>query len=457
MNTSHLGCPDFLRLQAQASRRTILRVGAFGGLSLPAFFRLEQARGDQKHYENREGKAKSVIQIFLQGGMAHQESFDPKPEAPLEYRGPFGVIQTKLPGVRFSATIPRMAEIADRMTVIRSLTGKESDHGRGQYAMLTGYRMNPALKHPSMGSVVAHEFGSRNHLPGYIAIPEPFAEYSGPGYLGPRYQAFGIGGDPAKPGFTVRDLKLPAGVDERVFEDRRAAQAIISKQFASLETDRATLDAMDEFYQRAYAMIDAQSVREAFDLSREPDAVKVRYGQGLYISGGGGASTGSVAGLRLLLARRLVEAGARFIQVNYGGWDSHSDIKRMFDEQMPALDHAVNALILDLEERGLLDSTLVMVSTEFGRTPKINRGAGRDHYSRVFSFAMAGGGIRRGYVHGASDATASEPADAAMTIEDLHTTIYHQLGINADKELMAPGARPIEIIDGGRVVKEMIA
>ena len=425
-------------------RRDFLRVGVVGslGLTLGEFLRAKSAQADQKWYESKEGRAKGVIQIVLPGGMAHQESWDPKPEAPLEYRGPFGVAKTSLRGVVFNENFSRLAKIADKMTVIRSIAGKEADHGRASYAMFTGYRKSPAIDHPSLGAVLSHELGSRHNLPPYVAVPNA-GEYAGTGYLGSQYGPFGIGADPGRPGYQVRDLLLPAGVDEQRFSTRQRIREVVDDHFRQLAKKAEALSAMDEFYQRAYAMISSPAAREAFDITQESDKTKNLYGQ-------------NEAGMRFLLARRLIEAGVRFVTVSYGGWDHHAGIENAMRRQAPTLDQAVAGLITDLDERGMLDSTLVMVTSEFGRTPKINATAGRDHYPRVYSAAFAGGGFKRGLVYGSSNSTASEPEDDPVRIEDVLTTVYRQIGINADKELMAPGARPIEIIDGGQVVNELV-
>lgn len=425
-------------------RRDFLRVGMLGalGLTLGDFFRLRSARADQKWYESKEGVAKGVIQIVLPGGMAHQESWDPKPEAPLEYRGPFGVAKTSLPGVVFNENFGRLAKIADKLTVVRSIAGKEADHGRASYAMFTGYRKSPAIDHPSLGAVVAHELGSRHNLPPYVAVPTA-GEYAGTGYLGSQFGPFGIGSDPGRSNYQVRDLMLPSGVDDLRFNTRQRIRTVVDDHFRSLAKKAEALGAMDEFYQRAYAMISSPAAREAFDISQETQATKEKYGQ-------------NEAGMRFLLARRLVEAGVRFVTVSYGGWDHHAGIENAMRRQAPVLDQAVAGLISDLDDRGMLDSTMVLVTSEFGRTPKINATAGRDHYPRVYSAAVAGGGFRRGLVYGSSNSTASEPEENPLRIEDLLTTVYRQIGINADKELMAPGARPIEIIDGGEVIEDLI-
>jgi hypothetical protein len=425
-------------------RREFLRVGVLGslGLTLGDFFRVRSAQADQKWYESKEGQAKGVIQIVLPGGMAHQESWDPKPEAPLEYRGPFGVAKTAIRGVVFNENFSRLAKIADKMTVIRSIAGKEADHGRASYAMFTGYRKSPAIDHPSLGAVVAHELGPRHNLPPYVAVPTA-GEYAGTGYLGSQFGAFGIGSDPGRPNYQVRDLMLPAGVDEQRFSTRQRIRGVVDEHFRAMAKKAEALGAMDEFYQRAYAMISSPAAREAFDITQESAKTKELYGQ-------------NEAGMRFLLARRLIEAGVRFVTVSYGGWDHHAGIETAMRRQGPTLDQAVAGLISDLDDRGMLDSTLVMVTSEFGRTPKINATAGRDHYPRVYSAAFAGGGFKRGLVYGSSNSTASEPEDNAVRIEDVLTTVYKQIGINADKELMTPGARPVEIIDGGEVVNELV-
>lgn len=439
------------------NRREAIRVGALslGGLTLGDSLRMESAHAEQKWYESREGSAKNVIQIYLPGGVAHQESWDPKPEAPLEYRGAFDVAQTNLPGISFSENLKQTASIADKLCVIRSLTGKEADHGRGTYAMKTGYRPSPAVQHPSMGAVVSHEFGPRGGLPAYTSVPGPHV-HGGTGYLSSRFGPFGVGGDPADgKGFQVKDLVLPSGVDTNRFARRQGLKEAVGAHFRRLETDKAEIEAMDSFYQQAYAMLSSSAVRSAFDLSQESDATINNYVLNGYKYRG--QENGKAAGMRLLLARRLVEAGARFVTVTYQAWDDHTQLREQFQSKMPPFDQAFAALINDLDQRGLLDSTLVMVTSEFGRSPKINASAGRDHYPRVYSVCCAGGGLKRGIVYGSSNSTASEPEKRPVSVQDFFHTMYHLIGINADKELMAPGARPVEIVDSGKLVKDIIA
>ena len=321
------------------------------------------------------------------------------------------------------------------------MTHGEAAHERGTHNMFTGYKPSPAIKFPSFGSVVSHEYGSRQNLPPYVCVPNVPNEFAGSGYLSSSYGPFGLGSDPAQGGFKVRDLSLPGDISNDRFSKRRSLLDTVDDHFRQVEKSDA-LGAMDKFYNDAYSLISSKEAREAFDMTKESDKNKERYGK-------------NQAGQRMLLARRLVESGVRFVSLTYGGWDMHQNIEAGFNRQGPELDKAYAALISDLDERGLLDSTLVMMSSEFGRTPKINKDSGRDHYPRVFSVALAGGGITRGQVYGASDAFATAPEENPLSVEDLATTVYDRIGIVADKELMAPGDRPMEIVDGGKVIKEL--
>ncbi|TWT98188.1 hypothetical protein Pla108_23450 [Botrimarina colliarenosi] len=431
--------------KSMTTRRGFLAAGAVTGLglSLGDFFALQSAQAASNTFAAPTVRAKSVIHIYLEGGVAAQETWDPKPEAPIEYRGELGSIATKLPGVRFSELLGRTANVADKLTVIRSMTHGEAAHERGQHNMMTGYRPSPALQYPSYGSVVSHEYGPRRDLPAYISIPGQVTDYGGSGYLSTAYAPFSVGDDPANPNFSVRDLSLPKGVSDERYHRRLAALETVNREFSERAASDA-VSAMDEFYQRAFELIGSVDAREAFNLKKEDDKTRDRYGR-------------NQAGQRMLLARRLVEAGARFVTLSYGGWDHHQNITGSVRRLLPAFDQGFATLIADLDERGLLDDTLVMVSSEFGRTPKINAEAGRDHWSKVFSVVVAGGGMKRGAVIGSSGATATEPEETPVTPEDLATTVFHQLGIAAEKELIAPGDRPIEIVKGGRVRPELLA
>jgi uncharacterized protein (DUF1501 family) len=439
---SSTGCPGFKQLW-QPSRREFLYVGLLGtvGMSLGEMFR---ARAEiTAAGKPLAAKAQSVINIYLPGGMAHQESFDPKFNAPVEYRGPLETVKTSIEGERFSENLKDTAQVADKLTVIRSMTHGEAAHERGTHNMFTGYRPSPALQYPSIGSVVSHELGSRNNLPPYVAIPNLNTPYAGTGYLGSAYGAFALGSDPASGSFSVRDLTLPGGVDVKRFEERREMRAVVDAHFSALEKSDA-LSGMDSFYERAYAMVSSEKARAAFDIKQEPQKLRDQYGM-------------TDAGQRMLLARRLVESGVRFVSLNYGGWDHHDNIKRANEQNMPKFDKAFAALINDLDQRGMLDSTLVVVTTEFGRTPKINKTAGRDHWPKVFSIVMAGGGMKRGYIHGTSDATGAEPDSDPITVGDYASTIYHLIGIDPDKALMSPGSRPQRIVGEGEIQKQLLA
>lgn len=423
-------------------RRSFLQVGVAAGLTLDQFFRAQAASAADAP-GGKGPKAEACIHIYLPGGMAHQESFDPKPLAPVEYRGDMGQIQTKLDGVLFNECLKETAKIADKITVVRSMTHGEAAHERGTHNMFTGYRPSPAITFPSMGSVISHELGVRNNLPPYVSLPNLVTNFAGSGYLSSAYGPFSLGADPANGNFQVKDLSLPGGVDDKRFTNRRTMLDAVNAHFAGKEKSD-NLDAMDTFYQRAYGLISSDKAKSAFDINKEDPKLRDEYGR-------------NAAGQRMILARRLVESGVRFVTLNYGGWDMHGGIVQGIKNQLPPFDQAFAALIRDLSNRGMLDKTLVMVSSEFGRTPKINATAGRDHWPKVFSVVLAGGGVKKGLVYGKSDSTASEPDEDGLGVEDLAHTVYHCLGIDAEKKLMSPGDRPIDIVRGGTTRKELLA
>jgi Protein of unknown function (DUF1501) len=426
-------------------RRTFLHVGLVGGLglTLDQYFRLQARAAETAPADAKPAPAQSIIHIFLPGGMAHQDSWDPKPLAPIEYRGELGVINTKVEGVVLNELLKNTAQVADKIAICRSMTHGEAAHERGTHNMFTGYRPSPALVFPSMGSVVSHEFGPRNNLPPYVCVPNQPTTFAGPGYLSSAYAPFSLGADPASGNFTVQDLTLPGGVDDKRFSSRRNMLDAVNDHFDSKEKADG-LEAMDTFYQRAYSLISSEKAREAFNINAETPALRDEYGR-------------NAAGQRMLMAKRLVAAGVRFVSLTYGGWDMHTGIKDGMRGQLPVFDQAFATLIRDLDRSGLLDSTLVMVSSEFGRTPKINATAGRDHWPKVFSVVLAGGGVKKGIVYGKSDSTATEPEEDPLTVEDLAMTVYKQIGIDGTKKLMAPGNRPIDLVRNGQVRKELIA
>lgn len=422
-------------------RRDYLKVGVLGyGLTLADYFRLQAS--DEINFK---AKAKSVIYIYLPGGFSAQETFDPKPLSPLEYRGSLNSIPTNIAGLQFSEYLKETAKIADKITIIRSMTHGEAAHERGTNNMFTGYRPSPAIQYPSMGSIVSHELGVRKNIPPYITIPSSPNEFAGAGYLSNSYSSFSLGSNPEDTSFKVRDLKLPDGIDNQRFEKRKKMLELVnSSDFNKINKDSDSLKALDTFYNNAFDLMNSTSAVEAFDLSKENDAVKEIYGK-------------NAAGMRMLLSRRLIEAGVRFVTLTYGSWDMHDNINNGIQNQLPNFDKAFSALINDLDQRGLLDSTLVIVGTEFGRTPKVNITAGRDHWPKVFSTVMAGGGIKKGFVYGQSDATSADVLENPVSPESWVATIYHLLGINYDKHLYAPGNRPVKIIDNGKHIESIIA
>lgn len=409
------------------NRRDFIVGGTFFGLTIPDILKAQY--GDSK------AKAKNIIHIFLPGGMSHQESFDPKPLAPSEYRGPFGAINTNVAGIQFGEHFTHTSKIADKLTIINSMTHGEAAHERGTHNMFTGYKPSPALIYPSFGSVVAHELEVFNNLPKYVSVPNQANEFAGTGFLSSEYGTFSLGADPASPDFKVRDLVPP--VDASRFARRKSLLETVNTNFESRVVDDG-INATNEFYNQAFDLIGSQHAKDAFDLSKEDSKIREMYGTG-------------TAGSRFLMSRRLVESGVRLVSVTFGSWDHHDNIKNGY-EQAKELDKAYAALITDLSERGLLDTTLVLMSTEFGRTPKINKTAGRDHWPRVFSSVIAGGGTKGGMKYGSSNAIGEDVEENPVTPSDLAMTMYHTVGIDGNKEIMAPGARPVKIVSNGKIL-----
>ena len=449
-STSHpFGCSGFRAMP----RRQAIQAGVLGalGLSMGDLFRLQAA--DKAAMTMEPGKkikarAQSVIQIHLGGGFQQQESFDPKPEAPVDIRGSFGVTKTKT-GDWLSDNFPQTAKITDKLTLLRSVVGRVPDHGIASYHLFTGYTPTAVIDYPQMGSIVSHELGQRGELPPYVAIPGKPAFGGGTGFLSSTYGPFELNADPGDIGYKVRDFSIPQGVSLERFDQRQTARQLVEKRLRGLEADPELLSTMDDFYKQAYTLLSSQKAQAAFTLDGVSDAERHLYGSHVTgLKGPDGKFHPKGLAEKLIVARKLVESGVRFVTVNYGSWDCHVDVKKSTLDQMPALDAGIAGLITDLDQRGLLDTTIVWVTSEFGRTPKINKDSGRDHHSRCYSMLIAGGGFTRGQVYGASDATGAEPARDALPLEDLLYTIYHQLGIDADKELLAFGTRPIEMIHG---------
>ncbi len=456
-STNRQGCRSFRGL----SRRSAIQAGVVSslGLSLADVLRLQAADNQafsQAAGQKKEPKALSVIQLNLGGGFQQQESLDPKPEAPVEIRGQFGVTKTKTGDV-LSDNFPETAKVTDKLTVIRTVVGKIPDHGQATYHLFTGYTPTAVIDYPQMGSVVSHELGKRTEMPPYVAIPNKGGFSGGTGFLGSTHGPFEIGSDPGGNDYKVRDFSIPEGVSLERFDRRQTARQIIEQRIRDLESDPNTLATMDDFYTQAYSLLTSRTAQAAFSLDDESEETKKLYGSHVVgLKGPDNKYHPKGLAERLIVARRLVESGVRFVTVNYGSWDCHVDVKSNTLDQMPALDAAIAGMVTDLDQRGLLDTTIFWVTSEFGRTPKVNRDGGRDHWARDYSMLIAGGGFTRGQFYGASDATGAEPARDAVPLEDLLLTVYHQLGIDANKELLAFGTRPIEIIKGGKLVKGLL-
>lgn len=435
-----------------ASRRDVLRVGGLTalGLGLGDYFRLQSARAAAPAPAAR---AKSCILIWLDGGPSHLETFDPKPDAPIEVRGPLESIATSTPGVRFGECLVQTARVTDRLAVVRSMTSPLGEHNFGTHYLMTGYKPSPALEYPMFGATIAQLRLSNGVLPPNIAVPSLSGNIDGAGFLPRSTEPFAVGGKPESGDFRVRDLDFYRGLDLARLDRRRQIVDALN-QFSRAKDASATATS-DPNLERAYNLIASSEAKRAFDLSEEPQAVRDRYGRG----GGGGV------GSSCLLARRLVERGVPFVTVNSVGWDTHQDIVKLkqrypgdANAHLPSLDRALSALIEDLSDRGMLAETLVVVMGEFGRTPKINSAGGRDHWPNVFSVVLAGGGVQGGQVIGESDSLGEYPADDPVTPSDLAATIYTLLGVDPAHELHTSDGRPVRVApDGASVISQLLA
>jgi hypothetical protein len=454
-----LGSPSPRRCDG-VNRRDFLKIGTlgWGGLTLADALRARAAAAG-----DRTGTAseRSVIMIWLDGGPPQHETYDPKPDAPEEFRGPLKPISTVLPGVQVSELLPRHAQLLDKVSIIRSLHHDNGDHFAAAHWMLTGYlgsnAINMAPQYPSAGSIVARLKGAkRRGMPAYVGLPRTHSVglapgYHGSAYLGSAYNPFIADGNPASDKFQVPNLSLPAGVDAPRLEGRR-------RLIGAFEQARCALDSagfgagLDRFEQEAFSLVLGQSARRAFDLSKEDPRLRDRYSRHEW-----GQST--------LLARRLVEAGVRFVTLTFGGWDFHSSLEKGMHRVLPVLDAAVGTLIEDLDRCGLLESTIVIVMGEFGRTPRMNKKGvpgsdsvpGRDHWGRVMSVLIGGGGIPGGRVIGSSTSRGEYPRSHALRPQDLMATLYHQLGIDPETTFTNRAGQPIKIVSNGEIIRDLLA
>lgn len=431
-------------------RRGFLRVGSLAGLSLAQVMRLQAAQAPAA--ANARRRDVNCIFIFILGGMPHHDLWDYKGNAPAEIRGEFSPIATRVPGIGLTELLPHTARVTDKLAILRGLTHVEPDHGRGYHIMMTGNIPGPGdfnstknnNVHPSLGSMVARMTGREETLPPYISVP-CFLRSGGPAFLGPTYAPFVIEADPASPEFAVRDVVVPEGVTSERGQRRRAALRELNRLQRTVDNLSRDERALDSFYERSFQLMTSARAREAFDLGRERGSVRENYGM-------------TSLGQCCVLARRLVEAGCRFVSIENGHWDTHRENARSLrDLLVPSLDRALATLVADLDQRGLLESTLVVLTTEFGRTPRINSMAGRDHWPQAFSIVMAGGGVRRGLVLGATDRIGASVTDRPITPPDMAATILHALGIDPATTLHTPLGRPVELASGGRPVTELFA
>jgi hypothetical protein len=431
-------------------RRDFLHVGLLTtlGLSVSDVLRW-QARAAEVEAARKPARAKSCILIWLDGGPSHLDTFDPKPDAPSEIRSPFKTIPTDIAGVHVCEHMPRTAKVMRDVALIRSLTHELGNHDTGARFLLTGHRPTPAFEHPSLGSLVAHGTGAGATMPPYVAVPGDSvggqSSAARAGYLPGAFSAFNVGNDPGR----VRDLDLPEGVSFDRSERRRDMLHKLDGFARAVEDAPATRN-RDAFYEQAYRLLSSPEAKGAFDLSRETAKTRESYGS-------------SRVGAGCLLARRLVEAGSRFVTVVDTGWDTHQQIARELPDsrfpgsgKVPSLDRAYASLLTDLRERGLLDSTLVVLLGEFGRTPKLNALGGRDHWPRAGFACLAGGGVQGGRVIGATNTMGELPVERPVSPPDLAFTILKLLGVDPARELTGPGGRPLRILSEGAFISELV-
>jgi len=421
-----------------ATRRSFLQAGTLGvaGLTLADYLRLAHAN------ELKAAKAKSAIFVFLGGGPTHLDSFDLKPDAPAEFRGEFKPIDTNVPGIQISEHLPKLAKQADQYAIVRGISHTLAGHELGTSYLNSGNRPLPSLLHPGYGAVISKEIVGDRELPHYVAIPSTPQKA---GYLGVRSAPLQTN-DVPKPAttFSVRGISLGNGVTVEEYEKRHKLLTDLDTTFKNADESKL-IDGLDQFAKQAFDMIRSPKARQAFDVSLEKPESAKPFGEGKF-------------GMSCLLATRLIEAGVRFVTVTFGGWDTHSNnFKAAKENLLPQLDTGLSAMFSALKERGLLDSTVVYVVGEFGRTPKINDKAGRDHWPRAMFALLAGGGIKGGQVVGKSDDKGMGPAGEGITPDQVAATFYHTLGIDHRKEYHTPSGRPVMIVRDGSVVKELIS
>ncbi len=423
-------------------RRDMLKAGTLtvGGFTLANYMKMAAAGQLQS------GRAERAIFVELPGGPSHLDTFDLKPDAPSEFRGTFNPISTNVPGIEISEHLPKMAQVADKFAILRGVSHTLAAHRLGREYVNAGSKPIPALEYPSYGAVVSKEQPSPSDIPSVVAVPRAG---HGPGFLGIRHAPLETNSTPefGKP-YSVRGISLAGGISVDEVERRQELLKKLDRRFAKLESNEQLLEGLDKFGEQAYSMITSSRARDAFDISKEPESFAKQFGEDSF-------------GQSCMLALRLVEAGVRLVSLQLGGWDTHQDnFTRLKTNQLPKLDAGLSGLLTGLEQRGLLESTAVFVTGEFGRTPKINtRSAegGRDHYPRCMFMLMAGGAVRGGQVIGESDDTASGPRHEGISPDDVAASFYYNLGIDPALEYDSNTGRPITLVRDGHVIEKLFA
>jgi hypothetical protein len=430
-----------------ATRRDCLKLG-LGALFGAGF--VDMLRLQSRANGGSAAVARSVILIWMDGGPTHYETFDPKPNAPSEIRGQFQPIQTRTIGVQFSQHMQRLAGLSSKLAIVRSIRHDQGNHGAGNHYMMTGAPPRIPVGcgafvsfHPSLGSVTAHERGAPHGLPAYFSMPS-MSRSGGPNFLGARYAPFIVDDNPNNADFRVRDVALPRGLAEGRFDSRRDIRSEVDRMERILDQQAGDpVNALDEHYTQAVDLMRSREAQAAFDIGREPERVRDTYGRNPF-------------GQRALLARRLVEAGVPFITLYDGGWDHHVGVFAACQQRLPGWDNTVATLIDDLDQRGLLSSTLVIALGEFGRTPQINRDAGRDHWSNSMSVLFAGAGTPGNQAIGATDVRGYAPVGRTHSPENFASTIYLKLGIDPGKILYTPQGRPTHLVSATQPIAELM-
>jgi len=425
-------------------RRTFLKIGTLGlgGLSLADMLRHRASAEKTQRNANKT----SVIFLELAGGPTQFETYDPKPDAPADYRGAMQTIDTRLTGVHFSEMMAEQARIADKLVIIRSVHHNSSSHDPSSHLTQTGFYKTGAKggpnQSPCIGSVVDKLRGSNvQGIPGYVAVPS-IMRNGAAAYIGRSYNPFETGGDPNKQDFTVKHLHLSDGLSLARLDDRKSLLDSLDASRRLLD-NREVADSNDEFNQQAFELLTGEAARKAFDIQEEPDKIRQQYGR-------------NTVGQSMLLARRLVEAGVTFVTVRVTGWDDHEKLVSKMQDKGPNYDRAAAALISDLCQRGLDRDVLVVSMGEFGRTPRINSKAGRDHWGPVMSVMLAGGGLRMGQVIGASNRKGEVPIEAPYRPENVLATVYRHLGVDPATTLTDHFGRPRHLLERRELIKELI-